>query len=255
MTFHGDKLVLGRYCGPSIDVGPALTSNILKNNGQQVHRSRYRALTPDELVNPDDIKACDEFDIAIKENLGPAASAKDFESEPEIFAPALDQYKDEEEHQTHMPEVYDITSEAMDNYIREEIMISNGDAVAQGSVRRKKRNVEVNAIGRANSNPILDTQTYEVEFKDGSMSTYSANVIAESMYAHCDEEGHQYLLFGSILDHNTYVHALLVADQDVVLRGRSSKLKTTKGWHLCVQWKDGTTTWERLSDLNESRPI
>ena len=87
------------------------------------------------------------------------------------------------------------------------------------------------------------------------MSTYSANVIAESMYAQCDEEGQQYLLFGSILDHKTDGHALLVADQDVVIRGRSSKRKTTKGWHLCVQWKDGTTTWERLSDLKESHPI
>ena len=57
----------------------------------------------------------------------------------------------------------------------------------QGSVRRRKRNVWGNTIGRAKSNPILDTQTYEVEFKDGSMSTYYANVIAESMYAQCDE--------------------------------------------------------------------
>ena len=37
VTFPGDKLVLGRYCGPSIDVGPALTAKIMRNNGQQVH--------------------------------------------------------------------------------------------------------------------------------------------------------------------------------------------------------------------------
>ena len=78
MTFPGDKLVLGRYCGPSIGVGTALTTKILIKNGQQVNRSTYRALTPDELVNPYDIKACDEFDTAIKEKLGPVASAKDF---------------------------------------------------------------------------------------------------------------------------------------------------------------------------------
>ena len=65
MTFPGYKLILGRYCVPSIDVGPALTSKILRNNGQQVYRSTYRLLTPDELVNPDDIKARDEFYIAI----------------------------------------------------------------------------------------------------------------------------------------------------------------------------------------------
>ena len=60
------------------------------------------------------------------------------------------------------------------------------------------------------------------------MSTYCAKVIAESMYAHFDEEGNKYLFFGSILDHKTDEHALLVADQDVVVRGRSSKRKTKK---------------------------
>ena len=121
-------------------------------------------------------------------------------------------------------------------------MIYHGDTVAQGSVRRRKRDVEGNTIGRSNSNPIIDTRTYEVEFKDGSMSTYSENVIAESMYAQCDEEGQQYILFGSILYHKTDGHALSVVDQDVVVRGKSPKHRTKKGWHLCVQWKDGTTT-------------
>ena len=116
------------------------------------------------MVNPDDIKACDEFDTAIEEKLGPAESAKYFESDPEIVKPTIDQYDDDEEHQTHMPEVDDITPEAMDNYIGAEIIISHGDTVTQGSVRRKKGDVGVNNIGRANINPIIDTQTYEVEF-------------------------------------------------------------------------------------------
>ena len=50
VTFPGYKLVLGRYCEPSIDVEPVLTAKILRNNGQQFHRSIYRALRPDELV-------------------------------------------------------------------------------------------------------------------------------------------------------------------------------------------------------------
>ena len=244
MTFPGDKLVLGRYCGPSTDVGPALTAKIMRNNGQQVQRSTYRALKTDELVNPDDIKARDEFNMAIGEKLCPAASAEGFESDPEIVTPTIDRYADDEEHQTHMPEVDDIMPEAMDNYIGEKIMIYHGDTVAQGSVRRRNRHVEGNTIGISNSNNILDTQTYEVEFEDGIMSTYSANFITESIYSQCDEEGRQSLLFGSTFDHKIYGYALSVADKDVVVHGRSYKRKTTKGWHLCVQWKDGTTTWE-----------
>ena len=64
-------MFLGRYCETSIDVGSALTANTLRNNWQQVHSSTYRALTPDELVNPDEIKARDEFDTDTKEKLGP----------------------------------------------------------------------------------------------------------------------------------------------------------------------------------------
>ena len=41
----------------------------------------------------------------------------------------------------------------------------------------------------------------------------------------------------------------------MVVRGQSYKCKSMKGWHLCVQWKDGTTAWERLSDLKESHTI
>jgi hypothetical protein len=43
--------------------------------------------------------------------------------------------------------------------------------------------------GRANANPMLDTRTYEIEFPDGRSDEYTANVIAENMYAQCDAEG------------------------------------------------------------------
>jgi hypothetical protein len=38
-----------------------------------------------------------------------------------------------------------------------------------------------------------------------------------------------------------------------IKHGSNKKVrKTTKGWNLCVEWKDGTTSWERLADLKES---
>ena len=189
VTFPGDKLFLGRYSGKSIDVGHALTAKIQRKNWQQVHRSTYRLLAPDKLVNPDEIKACDELDTTIGKKLYPSTSDKYFESDPEIFTPTLDRYEDDEEHQTDMPVVNDITDEAMENYIGADIMIFHGDTVYQGSVRLRKRDVEGSIISISNSNPILDTQTYEVEFEGGSMSTYYENVIAESMYAKYDVKG------------------------------------------------------------------
>ena len=31
--------------------------------------------------------------------------------------------------------------------------------------------------------------------------------------------------------------------------------KTTKGWSLCVEWKDDSTSWERLANLKESNTV
>ncbi len=29
----------------------------------------------------------------------------------------------------------------------------------------------------------------------------------------------------------------------------------TLGWHICCQWKDGSKSWEKLSNLKESCPL
>ena len=81
-------------------------------------------------MNPDEINVRDGFDTAIRERLVPVETAKYFYSDPEIVTPTLDRYEDDEEHQTHMSEVDDITPEAMFNYIGAEIMIYHGDKVA-----------------------------------------------------------------------------------------------------------------------------
>ena len=47
-TFPDDRLILGRYLGPAIDIGSALTAKILKSNGQVVYRSTLRHLNDDE---------------------------------------------------------------------------------------------------------------------------------------------------------------------------------------------------------------
>jgi hypothetical protein len=31
--------------------------------------------------------------------------------------------------------------------------------------------------------------------------------------------------------------------------------RNTVGWHLCVQWFDGSTSWQSLKDLRETYPL
>jgi hypothetical protein len=80
-------------------------------------------------------------------------------------------------------------------------------------------------------------------------------VIAENMYAQCDIEGRQYNLMEGIVYHKTDGHAVEPADMYIKHGSNKKVRKTTKGWNLCVEWKDGTTSWERLVDLKESNPV
>ena len=127
--------------------------------------------------------------------------------------------------------------------------------MATATVKQQKLNEDGPCIEKTNANPILDTRVCEVQFPDGSEAAYSANVIAENMCAQCDLEGNQYLLLDSIVDNKKLKDVVHLRDSHMTARGRRSQRKTTKGWKLCVKWKDGTMTWERLADLKESNPI
>ena len=115
---------------------------------------------------------------------------------------------------------------------------------------KRARYIDDNVIGRANENPILDTRGYIVEFEDGDQAELAANTIAQSVYAQCDPDDNQYVMFGSIVDFWRITTALCYADQKVFKADGSSFMRrTTAVWHLCVQWKDVSTSWEKLSDL------
>ena len=122
-------------------------------------------------------------------------------------------------------------------------------------VTKRKRNLHGGTIGVANKTPIFDMREYVVEFPNGAEKEYSANKIAEAMFSQCDLDGKQHLLLDSIVDFKKDEHAVQMTDKEVVVKGRKYLRKTTKGWHMCVNWKDGTSTWERLADLKESNPL
>ena len=43
-----------------------------------------------------------------------------------------------------------------------------------------------NPVGRADTIPVKDSCTYEVQFPDGEVTELTANFIAELMYTSCD---------------------------------------------------------------------
>ena len=60
------------------------------------------------------------------------------------------------------------------------------------TVKKQARNEDGELEGTHHAHPIMDTWTYPVEFDDGQMAEYSANLIAENMVAMCDQDGNQF---------------------------------------------------------------
>ena len=83
----------------------------------------------------------------------------------------------------------------MDKYLNMELRMGAGtDDERRGRVIKRSKGIGGDPIGRAHANPFFDTREYEVEFTDGTMEQYAANVIAENMYAQVDDEGNMFQL-------------------------------------------------------------
>ena len=88
------------------------------------------------------------------------------------------------------------------------------------------------------------------------MEKYNANIIAEHIYAQLDDDGYTRMVMDEIVDHRSDETA--VGRKDGTIKGPNGTTqprKTTKGWDLCVKWKDGSTEWVPLKELKESNPI
>jgi hypothetical protein len=122
--------------------------------------------------------------------------------------------------------------------------------LVEGTIVKRKRDHDGNPVGRHDVNPILHTRIYKVEFPDGEVLEYAANVIAENLYSQVDKEGHHQVVFYDIVDHKGTDKAMAKSADHlyVTVNGRNHQRRSTKGWKLCVLWKDGTTSWEPLSD-------
>ena len=91
-SYPDDPLTLGKYLGPAIDVGSAMTYRILKANGQVVCRTTVRPLTAAEEVCAAVTARKRAFTDSIDAALGPAPSTDDFL--PDDLTPEYEPFED-----------------------------------------------------------------------------------------------------------------------------------------------------------------
>jgi hypothetical protein len=94
-----------------------------------------------------------------------------------------------------------------------------------GKVDRQLTDDNNLTIGKSNDNPILDTREYVVKFDDGEQLEYTANVIAENIYAQVDTEGRRCMLMDSIIDRRKDENTVPKDDEYVIVNGKRNRRK------------------------------
>ena len=145
-----------------------------------------------------------------------------------------------------------------ESYLNMELGIRrNGESdMINATVKRRAVDSDGLPVGQYNDNPLLDSRVYEVEYSDGTSGKMSANIIAENLLSQVDEEGKRQMMIEEIIDHRVNDTAIPIKDGTFTTKnGLIRPKRTTRGWELCVLWKDGSTDWVQLKDLKESYPL
>ena len=163
------KPTLGRWLGPSLDVGPAMSAKILKANEHKpsvVHRHSYRPLTQAEQHDPAVHKLKQDFDDQMKRCLGKAIDPRaPTGQDPDVITPEFDLYEDDETEPQAHPADFVTPETSADNYLGAQVNLphSSSGTNQSATVKKRARQPSGDLKGTANPNPILDTRVHEVE--------------------------------------------------------------------------------------------
>ena len=143
-----------------------------------------------------------------------------------------------------------------DRYIGVKVLLPRFGKEQEATIISRKRTHDGKAlVGLPNSNPLLDSRIYTVEFPDGGTREYATNMIAESIYSNVDDEGFDVGLMDGVIAHRKLDNAIPISKGHVEYNGIKKRIITTQGWDLRVRWKDGSTSWIPLKELKASNPI
>ena len=196
-----------------------------------------------------------EYDREIAIKLGPKHN-----DDATTFAPTIRLYMEDEEDdngddiepyepEACTPNIDEFEADQYDELLLAEPLLPRNNTLVPARIVGRKRDQEGNPIGHYNANPLLNT--YLAEFDDGHVAEYGANMIAEAIYNQVDSDGFDEVLFNEVIGHRKNADALPAE----ALSPDTSPRRTTKGWDICIEWKDGSSSWHPLCEVKNSFPI
>lgn len=260
-SFPHNKECLGRVLGPCPNEGSIMAQSILTSKGTVVTRRTLRSLTPAEERSDIEKKKRDVFDKLITERLGDSITVPE-KPPPSDYVPYSDGNLDPpllhsvDEDPIHLNGSAVFEQPITDHWINSELMLPQGDSMVSAKVVGRSKDEDGVVRGSYHMNPMLNTINYDVQFPDGVIREYSANIIAQNLYSQVDVDGHNHDILDGILDFHKSDDAVPMSSKYFTTSsGQRRMRKSTKGWSLLVSWKNGREEWIPLSILKESNPI
>ena len=164
---------------------------------------------------------------------------------PSAFIPYSDGYLDP-------PDLYEVDEDPVQPYgiavfehsityqcIHSKLNLPPGGEMKKVKVVGRSKDDDENIIDKYNSNIMLNTMVYDVEFPDITICEYRANLIAKNMYSQFDSEVFSQSILYVILDFDRNNNSVQKGDQYIITKsGQRRMQKSTFGWNLLIAWKD-----------------
>ena len=152
-TFPDDKMFIGRWLGPAINVGTTMTYKILRPDGGYVCRSTLGSWASNEEANPVRMAERVSFMKQLNSCIGHASKLSDFPLN--YLTPEFEYYADgvEDEFEGNPDDIKEApppTPEASDNYVGSQLQLTRGKSLARGRVLKRACDNDDNIIGCAN---------------------------------------------------------------------------------------------------------
>ena len=261
--FPKQKELLGRVLGPSKNEGNQMAQNILTVHGTVVPRRSLRRLTQQEWASEAEKTKRQEFTLAITSKLGNSiklpptpepSSPHDFDPREDDEAELLGWLDSDPLDPVDEKPIFEHSLH--DTLVNAEVLLPQGEEMQHAKVKRHKVDDNGQVVGTYDPHPVLNSIIYDVEFPDGTVKEYSANVIAQNIYAAMDVEGREQHVLDSILDHAKDATAVSMNDKYIITKNGNKRMrKSTIGWSILVKWKDESEQWIPLDIMKGNYPV
>ena len=229
-SFPAAKECLGRVLVPINNEGSEISQAVLTSKAKIVPWRSIRLLNTSENNSETEQRKREIFHNIIKDKLGDAMT-KPNKPSPYSFIPYYDgdldppalHEVDEDPDQTNGTVVFEhpITNQC----IHTELNLHRGEEMKKAKLVGRYKDNYVNIIDKYDSNPMLNTMVYDVDFPDGTIHKYRANLIDDNMY---------YQVYSEIFLHPT-LSGILDSDKDTTTAKKGDQYIITKSIQRCMR--------------------